>query len=67
MNLFNKYIQDYNFSIKHDPIDNISIDFTKAIKLLNNNNYIYSNNKINLSNEKLFQNEKYYKIIKPKK
>ena len=67
MNLANKYVKDYNISKKNIPINNISTDFAKTIKLLNtNNNYICSNNKFNLTNKKLFQNVKLYNVIKPK-
>ena len=67
MNLSNKYFQDYNLSKKHIPMNNISTEFTKTIKLLKNNinNYHNYSNKINLSNKKVFQNTKHYNIIKP--
>ena len=37
MNIANKYTKDYYISKKHAPLNNISNDFTKTIKLLNNN------------------------------
>ena len=64
MNLAHKYLKDYNIAKKQLPINNISSDFTKTIKLLNNN-YSYINNKNNFSNKKLFQNVKLYNLIKP--
>ena len=64
MNIANKYTKDYYISKKHAPLNNISNDFTKTIKLLNNN-YTYTNNKNNLSNKKLFQNVKLFNIVKP--
>ena len=64
MNLAHKYLKDYNIAKKQLPINNISSDFTKTIKLLNHN-YSYINNKNNFSNKKLFQNVKLYNLIKP--
>ena len=64
MNLAAKYLKDYNINKKQYPMNNISTDFTKTIKLYKNN-YVYSgNNKNKLSNKKLFQNAKLYNIIK---
>ena len=63
MSLSNKYFKDFNISKKHVLLNNISTDFTKTIKLLNNN-YTF-NNKNNLSNKKLFQNVKQYNFLKP--
>ena len=65
MNLAHKYLKDYNSTKKHVPINNISTDFTKTIKLLNNNYTYINNNKNNFSNKKLFQNVKLYNLIKP--
>ena len=65
MNLAHKYLKDYNITKKHVPINNISTDFTKTIKLLNNNYTYINNNKNNFSNKKLFQNVKLYNLIKP--
>ena len=64
MNLAYKYFKDFNLSKKHIPINNISTDFTKTIKMMNNN-YLLTNNKNNLSNKKLFQNVRLYNSIKP--
>ena len=64
MNLAHKYLKDYNIAKKQLPINNISSDFTKTIKLLNHD-YSYINNKNNFSNKKLFQNVKLYNLIKP--
>jgi len=64
MNLAHKYLKNYNIAKKQLPINNISSDFTKTIKLLNHN-YSYINNKNNFSNKKLFQNVKLYNLIKP--
>ena len=63
MNLAYKYFKDFNLSKKHIPINNISTDFTKTIKMMNNN-YLLTNNKNNLSNKKLFQNVRLYNSIK---
>lgn len=65
MNLAHKYLKDYNITKKQVPINNISTDFTKTIKLLNNNYTYFNNNKNNFSNKKLFQNVKLYNLIKP--
>lgn len=65
MNLAHKYLKDYNITKKQVPINNISTDFTKTIKLLNNNYTYINNNKNNFSNKKLFQNVKLYNLIKP--
>ena len=64
MSLSNKYFKDFNISKKHAIYNNISTDFTKTIKLLNNN-YSYNNTKNNLSNKKLFQDVKLYNFLKP--
>jgi len=64
MNLAHKYLKDYTIAKKQLPINNISSDFTKTIKLLNHN-YSYINNKNNFSNKKLFRNVKLYNLIKP--
>ena len=64
MNLAHKYLKEYNIAKKQLPINNISSDFTKTIKILNHN-YSYINNKNNFSNKKLFQNVKLYNLIKP--
>lgn len=77
MNFENKYLKDYNNSNKKITLlNNISTDFNKTTKVLNNNYMSQINNHTNANNhnnnnylydKKVFKNAKLYNVIKPTK
>ena len=80
MNFDYNYLKEYNSSIKANKkirlLNNISIDFSKTIKLSNNNYFNQINTHTNSNNhnhnhylydKKVFKNTKLYNVIKPTK
>ena len=79
MNFDYNYLKEYNNHIKPGKkiglLNNISTDFTKTIKLPNNNYFNQINSHTNTNNnhnhylydKKVFKNTKLYKVIKPTK
>ena len=84
MNIDNRYLKEsninYKSNIKMIPLNNISTDFSKTTKLLNNNFLNQKNIHINpnihntninhknlLYDKKIFKNAKFYNVVKTNK
>ena len=72
MNIDHKYIKEYNniLNKKILPLNNISTDFSKVRKILNNNDIKQKKTQLNTkfhNDKKLFKNAKLYNLMKPTK